>query len=187
VRRARAIANAVAWGFLVLYAAWIGLVLRGMQSTVFSWHGVRNFLPQLGLILALALVAFFAIRAAAARWAHLRLGARADALHFEMKVKGVLGFPLRRGAEPWARVHFDGTRLLVGAHLVAMTRPLLGPVFDAAELRRVVLARVPPANVVTRGRLTWIAIGRQKVRILAILALIGAAVAIQLAWRWRLL
>lgn len=187
VRRARRIANAVAWGLLVLYAAWIGLFLAGLQATVFSWFGVRYILPQLAIVFLLALVAFFAVRAAAGRWASLRLGASAQALHYEMKVKGVLGFPLRSGVEPWPQVFFDGTRLLAGPYLVALARPVLGQVFDAAELRRVVLSHVPPANVVARDRLTWLAIGRQKLRILVIAALITVVGATALAVRARLL
>ena len=170
------VADVTAGALLLLYVVWILVVLPA-----------RHPLSHLAIISALALVAVFAARAAVGRPGSLRLGATAQALHYDMKVKGIVGFPLRRGESPWSQVYFDGTRLLAGPHLVAMTRPLLGQVFDAADLRRVVLAHVPPANVVTRGRLTRLAIGRQKARLLVIIALIAAAAAMAIASNERLL
>jgi hypothetical protein len=68
-----------------------------------------------------------------------------------------------------------------------MTRPLLGTVFDTGELRRLVLDRIPPANLVSRGRLTLLALRAQKLRVAAIIVLIAIAAAIQVFVRGRLL
>ena len=181
-KRLRFFTVAATWGLLIyatLVVAWAMVKLP-----VFNWLGVRTYLPILAMVFLVGVLAFVALREAARSFSLLRLGASAESLRYELPRPFL---PIRQGEVPWTGVYYDGKhRLLVGEHIVALWQPL-GRTFDDAELKAVVLDRIPASNVVDARRfmqVAWPALRKPFVLILVVTLLV---LALQLALRGRLL
>jgi len=82
-----------------------------------------------------------------------RIGASRAGIRYELpKFMAPLGRQ-REGRAPWRDVFHDGRRLLVGRKALMLRTPQGAPIFDEEEVRRVILANVPAANVVSSDKL----------------------------------
>jgi hypothetical protein len=156
------------------------------KQAVFSWTGVRTYLPYFaGVLLMLALV-FFTYRAVPDRLTRVRLGSSKASLRFEVPESGFTA-RVKTGEVTWEQVSYDQQRLLVGAQLVIVAAPLWGPTFDPAEFKRLVVDRIPPVNIVSRAQLGIRAMRAAKLRSALVIALIAIGIAIYVVLRFRLL
>jgi hypothetical protein len=183
LRRMKVTWLGVSWLTLLYAVCAIAYVV--LHVPVFTWGGLRTYVPMLGLTFFIALLVFVTYRVTARAFEGLRLGASADTLRYEIPRTP---FKLREGAVPWSQVWHDGKRrLLVGTNLLLLWQPIGGAVFDEAELRSVVLDRIPRANVVdprTFMKVAWPALRKP---ILLGVAAGMAVLLIQLAFKGRLL
>lgn len=183
LRRMTIVWQAASW--LALLAMVLLIARAIMQLPVFTWSGIRTFLPMLGTTFFVALMIFVTYRLVPRTFAGMRLGASPGALHYELPRPP---FSLRQGSVPWERVYFDGKRrMLVGDNLLLLWQPLGGAVFEESELKAAVLDRIPAANVVDAGRfmrLAWPAL-RKPILLAVGMALVLAL--LQFAFRARLL
>ena len=81
----------------------------------------------------------------------IRLGASLDGMHYEAEGNGPRG--AARGRAPWREVLYDGNWLVAGKKRFVLRRPGAPIPFDPEELRTIVLAHIPGANIVTPSQL----------------------------------
>ena len=81
----------------------------------------------------------------------LRLGASLEGLHYD--VEGINRGGSARGQAPWRETLYDGNWLVAGKKRFVLRRPGAPIPFDPEELRTVVLAHIPRANLLTPSQL----------------------------------
>ena len=154
IRRVRWMATGCSLAILAVLIPWIAWILVRHTDWFFSATGLRTFLPIAAGMVAMTLLIAAIYRSVPRRFEGIRLGAARDALHFVLRVEGVVGHRVVEGNAAWSAVFFDGARLLAGDHLLVLAPPPFGRIFEPERLRAVVVERIPPGNRLGRAQLT---------------------------------
>ena len=174
--------------FLLLIA-----ILMGVMVFLFhdAFAGSPKLLLQVGLFLLVLVVAVVARPRANAktpsRFRALRLGASQRGLHYELP-KGMAFVAMKpaSGVAPWKHVYYDGGRLLANGTAIPVKQPLFGELFEPQRFAALVVANIPPRNLLTPAQLGRRAMAAQGPLAWVVLALLVAALATWLLVRTSL-
>ena len=169
-------------GVSLVLVAVAGLVTWMFRGVMLTGAGLLRFGPQLALVALAPLVSVLGLRQARQRMRDFRLESSPEGV----RVVG-RGRPVEHAIVPWSRVFWDGSRLLVGRTMVVARHPTAGEMFEREPFERAILARIPPANVVSRPRLATQMLRSGGAEMMVAFVLVLALVVLYAALRFRLL
>jgi hypothetical protein len=151
---ARAGVKKLAWIQAIAMPGIVAITVLTFGPGVFHDPKFQTILWMIGaLIVLFILIIPFSVRNAGKQYEGYRIGASASGLHYELP-RFMAPFGMNReGRSDWQDVYYDGRRLLAEQKVLMLKTPQGVPLFEEEELRSVILANVPPSNVVSPDKL----------------------------------